>query len=167
MNKKYKKQVVEPDNGYMGLSSVTVGAGGGGGGGIDLLWTNASPRVAFGAQTVSIDLTNYDAVIIESMPSTPMDYLFPDNRDPATGYPYNHYLFQRVFMNKDESGELLLGSTIRYTDASTTTGTVAHRTVSISDSGVVFGGGYLNSSAYNGAAVPVKIYGVKGTLPTT
>ena len=39
-------------------------SGGGGASTLDLLWTNPSPNVSFSAQTVSIDLTDYSAVVI-------------------------------------------------------------------------------------------------------
>ena len=163
-----EQQVVEPDSGYMGLSSVTVGAGGGGTGSIDLLWTNSSPASGMNAQTISLDLSGYDAVIIESKGNYSRNAGMPGYRDPASGTPYNQIFNNRVYLNKNESGYLLLGGDVRYPGGtSSAVGSVMWRDVSVSDTGVTFGAGYNNDYSFMGAAVPQKIYGVKGTLPTT
>lgn len=54
-------------------------SGGGGGGGtstLELLWTNPNPSSNFSAQTVSLDLTNYDLIVIESSTTTTSSRLF-------------------------------------------------------------------------------------------
>lgn len=149
-----------------GYSSVTVSVSGGAG--IGLLWTNSSPTDDFAAQTVSIDLSNYDAVIIESKASKTRDNTFPYYVTPASGYP-NDWVFQnRVWVNKGESGYMMLGGDIRFPSSTgSPNGQVSYRSVTVSASGVTFSNGYIDGSNYNSQAIPVKIYGVKGTLPTT
>ena len=43
------------------------GGGGGGGVSISLLWTNSAPTSTFAAQTVTVDLSGYTAVLIKTL----------------------------------------------------------------------------------------------------
>lgn len=132
-----------------------------------LLWTNSSPSSTFAAQTVSVNLSNYDAIIIESKASSAKSNTFPSFRTPTSGYPYNQVYQNRIFVNKNESGDILFGSDIRYPSSTgSPASSVTHRSVTISDSGVTFGNGYADGTWTDYAAIPLKIYGVSGTLPT-
>lgn len=115
-----------------------------------LLWTNSNPTVAFSAQTISLDLSNYDAVKIVA--------LFVDNTNSAF------------------TCELPVGSTDRAISyfflLTETSSDAAHfingvsRSASVDTNGIVFGRGQMvyNSSAYvdwDNRAIPWKIYGIK------
>lgn len=98
-----------------------------------LLWTNSSPTSNFAAQTVEIDLSNYDAVDIET-------YLTANGmtsiRRTAVGY-------------QGEAGGLGSGGD-RYT-----------RNANVTTSGIAFTVGKQNGTDNAGAAIPYKIYGIK------
>lgn len=98
-----------------------------------LLWTNASPTSSFAAQTVSLDLRGYDAVVI--VVDADRRHTFPC----FVGFQYDlSYL---------PSG---------YNAAS------FGRLATVSSVGVDFGAGYYNTGANNTVAVPQAIYGIKG-----
>lgn len=99
----------------------------------ELLWTNASPTASFAAQTVGIDLSGYDAVVI--VVDADRRHTFPC----FVGFQYDlSYL---------PSG---------YNAAS------FGRLATVSSVGVDFGAGYYNTGANNTVAVPQAIYGIKG-----
>lgn len=100
-----------------------------------LLWTNPSIHTDFNPQTVTLDLTSYDGVIIE---------FNTDNTGGALG--------TRVKSGKTSIGA---GFTSINKDGSFS------RNFVISNSGVVFDNGYLNSNPSPGHCVPIKIYGYK------
>lgn len=100
-----------------------------------LLWTNPSIHTNFAPQTVTLDLTSYDGVIIEF------------NTDGTGGA-----LGTRIKSGKTSIGA---GFTSVNKDGSFS------RNCVISNSGVVFDNGYLNSNTSPGHCIPVKIYGYK------
>jgi len=106
----------------------------------DLLWTNPSPTSSFAAQTVSLDLSGYDSVVI--------DFRF----NSSTG---------RFVRKLGRVGEEM------YADMSYNY--FGWRNVSVQTSGVTFtaysyytsyGGGSASSTA--DAMIPVRIFGIKG-----
>lgn len=105
------------------------------------VWVNASPTSSFAAQTVSVDLSNYDLVAIYACES-----------DSATGR-CNMFIVQ---LGDSGNIEFIINARqCRRFDAAST--------------GVTFGGG--NSGPYNGAvsssdtsAIPRAIYGIKGVI---
>lgn len=99
---------------------------------IDLLWTNPNPTSAFAAQTVALDLSGYDAVIIRVDQERCKTYVC------FVGYQYD---FATV-----PSG---------YTPAS------FGRLATISSSGITFGSGYYNTGINDTVIVPAQIYGVR------
>ena len=107
---------------------------------LELLWTNASPSSTFAAQTVSLDLSGYDAVLL------------------TAGYnaDYNTVLAP-VFLTFGEKGQFMLIGT---------NGKVGSRDVTATATGIQFAGGYYNASTDNRFAVPLKIYGIKGVQTT-
>ena len=104
-----------------------------------LLWTNPDPTATFSAQSVLLDLSGYDAVLIKTL------------NDRASNTPQYHS--ELVFVGD---------SSVCYSSNASTTGYTYKRQADVSASGVDFGGGFRNTSAGSGYAIPQKIYGVKG-----
>ena len=102
-----------------------------------LLWTNPSPTSAFSAQTISLDLSEYDDVEVE-----------------FKVYPSEDV----VNVASAGIGEVGVCSTVR-----TDTWLTQARTFTVSATGVAFSDCRLgsNASVYNNHSVPLKIYGIK------
>lgn len=109
-----------------------------GGATFDLLWTNSSYTSAFAAQTVSLDLSAYDAVLIVFLANT-------TDLDRQSSMIVLKNGYQHILCTMYAGGTAL-----------------RTRYVTATDSGVTFAGGYNNTSAGNGNNVPYKIYGIKG-----
>ena len=103
-----------------------------------LLWTNPSPTSPFAAQTISLDLSNYDAVDVEFRHWT--------NKDCR--------VTTRNYLNEGEG--VGIGTS---TDA-TSYGNY-RRGFKMHENGVQFWGGTSNASADNNSTIPVRIWGVK------
>lgn len=104
---------------------------------IDLLWTNASPSSSFGSQTIVVDSTGYDWLIVLAVPN-------------LAGYaPYNH---NALILKKGVNFEY------SYSNNSVR---VTRQISSVTDSGIYWGDGYINGGGNPGAFVPEYIYGVK------
>lgn len=118
-------------------SGGASGGGGSGGGGItmSLIWTNPNPTATFAAQTVAVDLSGYDAVLIAFLGSGDV----------------SRQMTQLCFFG----GNVLVGSI----EASSG---VRTRKATVSSSDIVFGGGYNDGSSANGVCIPLYIYGIKG-----
>ena len=108
----------------------------------DLLWTNASPTSNFSAQTLSIDLSNYSFLIVRSVRST---------------------------SSTDQSALSIVevggGDTVVLGGGAAGV-TLTARNVNAVSTGINFSMGYLNGNSGTSDAwgIPVKIYGVRGTL---
>lgn len=108
---------------------------------IKKLWTNPAPAVQFGAQTVAIDLSGYDAVIVVH------------HKIDRTSTPrYSE------FIEKGATAELRYCVEVN-----------AYRSLVVDDSGIDFQPAYyfktygVNTTTVGGQfCVPVEIYGVKG-----
>lgn len=100
-----------------------------------LLWTNPSIHADFNPQTVTLDLTSYDGVIIEF------------NTDGTAG----------AVGTIVKSGKTSIGAgfTSIHKELSYS------RNYVVSNSGVVFDNGYSNSNLSPGHCIPIKIYGYK------
>lgn len=127
--------IVQPDG-----VSITVDSDGiisslaSGGLTVDLLWTNASPTSSFSAQTLTIDMSSYEAIVIEHEFSTTSSV----NRISGT-IPKN----ATVYIT---SG---IGGSGPYYEA--------YRSVSFDDNGITFGAG----NPANTNSVPLRVYGLK------
>lgn len=113
----------------------------------DLLWTNPNPATAFGPQTVELDLTNYDAVLIQS------------NWKGETNY--NRYIPHAdtySMVMKGTFGRLLgINESMANGPYSPTS-----RKATVENNGVTFGNGISTSDSYNDACcVPCYIWGIK------
>lgn len=98
-----------------------------------LLWTNPSPTSAFAAQTVSLDLSDYDAVEIETLLSVGG---MTTTRTTDVG----------------QMGEVGgLGSA----------GATYCRMATVATSGITFTEGKTNGTTNNANAIPLRIYGIK------
>ena len=114
-----------------------------------LLWTNASPSSSFAAQTVSLDLSGYDAVFVISNLMT--------TGENNTG----------VFVRKGlatETNIVMYGAIVAASAM-----TVQRRGVTATDTGVVFSDAKLKAATSNSAGstensrcIPLYIYGIKG-----
>ena len=111
--------------------------------GWDLLWKNSAPTSSFSAQTISLDLSNYDAVAIS----------------------YNGSGYQNTV---SDSARLYLFHLIDGKDATlfaqTSTLVFGERNITVNTTGIVFAvGRYVASSSNdnNYACVLKEIYGIK------
>ena len=112
------------------------GASGGGGISMTLLWTNPAPTSNFSAQTVSLDLSGYDAVCIITKTTATSDY--------------RYWQFG------------LVGHSISMMNKSSTSATLAGRAAEVTTSGITFSNGYNNATAGAANCVPWYIYGITG-----
>ena len=111
---------------------------------LEVLWTNSAPTSAFAQQTVSLDLTNYDAVLIECNTS--------GNTDTGKTIQFG-----------------LVGSTIRLMAEIYQ---IHRRLATINSDGITFGNNYYlpayangNETASNGYLIPTRIYGLRAVKP--
>ena len=100
-----------------------------------LLWTNASPTSAFAAQTVSLNLSDYDYVIIDTVANVEtwnitQSFVFAGNKDANILIPAN--------------------------------GLLHNRTIHTNNNGIQFDSGNAGQSANNLSCVPIRICGIKG-----
>ena len=105
---------------------------------IDLLWENASPTSSFAAQTIAIDLSNYNYVLI---------HFRSFNQGDNTQYECN-----QIILNGTTGGLFASG---------VTTSNNGTRRVTVTNTGVEFMSGYWNGNANNDYEVPFYIYGIK------
>lgn len=107
--------------------------------GIVKLWENASPASSFQEQTINLDLSQYDGVLIYFCLS-------------AT---YNDYLLSvRCPVGKKAPASFTWADD----------GVSYHRTAVAEQQGVAFYNGYWNGTKENTACVPYEIYGIKGVV---
>ena len=107
-----------------------------------LLWTNPNPTSSFSAQTISLDLSKYDAVEVV----------------------FKRYTSQAIY-----STQTLLEKGIKFALGTTTDETFRYRTCSFSNSGVTFDtpqympsyGSWNPTATNNNCEIPYKIYGIK------
>lgn len=108
-----------------------------------LLWTNPSPTSNFNAQTVSIDLTDYEAFLI-----------YTKGQSSTNTYNYN-------YVKKTDTGKWILADyqgDVRYA--------TLRQITNITDSGMTFGNGAYGWSNNSGSkyCIPVEIYGLKKAI---
>ena len=156
------------DDNADGYSSVTVNVPSSGG--IDLLWTNQNISLDFDAQTVSLDLTDYENVIIWGMSNRYYGDRYVNRYVVSSLAKGTEFYATRAIITKGDTGYMNFGG-IAGTNAQNYA--LYARQITVSDTGVVFGQGQVNISNTlswqnnNQYAIPYKIYGVKGSLPTT
>ena len=107
-----------------------------------LLWTNSNPSSNFAAQKVSIDLSNYDGVIIE----------FRSKRD--------NKLLNITKLGKNELVE-------NFGSGNTNNESRTRNINAIDDTGITFSDGYLNGIANSGHVIPNKIWGYREYMKET
>lgn len=104
---------------------------------MDLLWTNPSPTSDFATQAVSLDLTDYQFLIIDCVWST------------------QHTSYSTFFLCKQgETASVLLSNP-------TNTGVLGTRYVTVSTTGVVISDAKNGTTTSNNVVIPKKIYGIK------
>lgn len=105
-----------------------------------LLWTNPNPTSAFAAQTISLNLSEYNFIIVESIAGISLTSISKQTIfNKISDYTTNRYCIG--YTNSDNDG-------------------IIRHIANISNSGVTFSAGYLNTSLRNDVCIPVKIYGV-------
>lgn len=117
------------------------GGASGGGGGItmSLLWTNPSPTSSFAAQTVSVDLSGYDAYGVLVLFGTSNPNIVPMQVLPC-----------------DSARDGVLSVVARSNNNN------GGRLVTFSPTGLTFTACTYNGSSSNAYCIPYKIYGIKG-----
>ena len=117
---------------------------------VDPLWTNPNHTSAFVAQTVSLDLSNYDAVLI--------DGVYGSSYIPHSGNTRANTFYIEKGQSYDACYGWVLSGNLW----------VTYRNTTVNANGVVFGGGYYYNNttrtAQNTSAIPMAIYGVKNRL---
>ncbi len=126
------------------------------------VWENASPTSSFAAQTIALDLTEFDAVIIKWETSSNSTYPVFQTVNPTDLIP----------VGGKKSCIAVMGSNFSTTSNAKN---LCLRSVSVDTSGVKFYDGNEND-VYNGGTakfganrnylmVPLAIYGIKGVFP--
>lgn len=118
-----------------------------------LLWTNASPTSSFAAQTISLDLSGYDMVLIVHL----------SNQTDGTFACVSDTLPKSIGVGK---GHLIYGGFI-YNATVANRGSDGHRGLTFSDAGIAFENAVrttegLGTAQNNALCVPYQIYGIKG-----
>lgn len=102
---------------------------------INLLWTNPNPESAFAAQTVALDLSGYDAVLI----------------DANSGTDRNGGKIFFCFVGRAVAMDVWMPSVAsKY-----------NRMATVATTGVTFGQGYFGTNVNNICIIPLTIYGVR------
>ena len=126
------------------------------------VWENASPTSSFAAQTIALDLTEFDAVIIKWETDSNSRYPVFQTVNPTDLIPVGSKKSCIAVMGSDFSNS---------NDAKN----LCLRSVSVDTSGVRFydgsennvynGGSTKFGSSRNALMVPLAIYGIKGVFP--
>lgn len=135
--------------GISGIVSQIGAAESGGTSPVVLLWENASPTSAFAEQTIALDLSKYDLVMVQFL-----------RVNSTTAMRVNS-----AIIGVGDSGCL-----IDLMTSASAVPTVMMRTFEMSDSGITFGGALTQltnktertvSPTY---CIPIRIYGIKGVI---
>ena len=102
--------------------------------GAELLWTNSAPTSNFSAKTISLNLSNYDYVIVYVRSRTNLTY------DNLQVFPKDNETYQMVNCYDGYNTPYL-------------------RTICVNDNGVIFGECRNPNSTY-----PLSIYGINGEI---
>lgn len=113
-----------------GVDTVKVGLD------MDLLWTNSAPTSSFSAQTLSIDMSDYNMIFVIATSRTDLDVRFTALFNVGT-------------------------YTARLCTTFTGTNVYTTRNVNLTSASLGFEGGYNGSTANNSYCIPLYIYGVR------
>ena len=117
------------------VNLIKIAGNYGGGFNIKQLWINPSPSSAFAGQTVSLDLTDYNMVLI---------------------------LFKWKSSDADTGSTIIPKGYAGYVGAPYTSANRYQRTITnVSNNGVIFDNGVIGGSYDNTSCVPIFIYGIK------
>lgn len=111
----------------------------------DLLWTNPNVHAAFPAQTISLDLSNYDAVLIKMTVNNLSQYESTTTEGTSICFKGRAVASFNGIINNNYFNLL--------------------RVATVSNSGIDFSAGYANMVTNDNYAVPLQIWGIKG-IPT-
>ena len=118
-----------------------------------LLWENASPTSAFSAQTISVNINDYDSIYVYWLPSSNNSYRHGTHflKKDGTKYYEDWYSAYATYENFQSAYFFHRGFTLNFEDNT-----------------IVFGSGYLveingqNKSTREDRMIPYRIYGIKG-----
>ena len=111
--------------------------------GLTLLWSNPSPTNSFSPQTISLDLSKYDGIVL--------DVIAGNNTSGAPQDGNFHAIFLLLKQTKTNVNAALYGN-----------GKMVARDVNATDTGVTFGDGvFPGTSVDNNKMRPNRIYGIK------
>lgn len=117
-----------------------------------LLWTNASPTSAFGNQTITVDYSQYDALLIENK-----SVYWANPGVEFVGLYYPSQTIAQFLLSQNENGSN------GYVGISTRKVTFASgNKITFASSSIYQGNSY--SSGKDDYAIPTRIWGVKFTL---
>lgn len=133
-----------------GESATGTASGGGGSATFVRLWVNPSPYAAFAIQTIELDLSEYDFVLVRGKCHATNCTVTEDTFD-AEWKPSSD-LNQALVPVNDTQGFIKLGGADKYT-----------RGIKVSSTGILFGGVTSNYTSYQ---IPLSVYGVKGSFST-
>ena len=109
---------------------------------MDLLWENASPEYSFGAQTITLDLSDYVLILIILKNDTKANRL--TSQIAKVGY------------------EVQYSFNFAYSQTSLDHGYFTGRMITINTDSIVFGGGKRGGEVADDRMIPWFIYGIKG-----
>lgn len=110
-----------------------------------LLWENSAPTSVFNAQTIEIDLSNYDSIIISFI------------SQPTLGWTSKYRFF--ILKNESQGCNVPMNS-----DSTTEIANVWARIVSVSNKGVKIGYALEDERYAQNACMPIEIYGIKSVI---
>lgn len=115
------------------------GSGGGSSGAMTLLWTNPSPAANFGAQTIAVDLSGFDACLISF------------HNFASSSAQYGLIAQECIIGEKN---------VLQFVDTSSNNRN-GRRFATVTTTGVEFTACTFNNGTNNGYGVPYQIYGIK------
>ena len=131
-----------------------------------LLWTNPDPSVAFPAQTISLDLSEYSGILVNAFNAkTAASQTFPGDGLSAPQYFEKGKEYPSETQPNKRNGLACIRSNTGGVYPNPMNSAQYVRGIAVTDTGVTFTKAiYPNNASGNDACVPYRIWGVKVTL---